>query len=114
MLLYLLKYQVPFEFTGMFSLLPESYSILQNSLFYGIRKVDIGILSSVSLCCIICTDIYWNIYFSAYTMATGRGIYWNVLSFATWLLPSFTEICFTLPVLQKNSFQCILHHGFLF
>lgn len=39
-LLYLLNYQVPFEFTEMFSLLLASYSILQNSLFYCIHKVD--------------------------------------------------------------------------
>lgn len=60
-------------------MLLESYSILQNSLFYSIHKVDIGILSSVSLCCIICTNINGNIYFSTRTMSAGRGIYSNVL-----------------------------------
>lgn len=54
--------------------------------FYCIHKVDTGILSSIPLCCIIHTNIYWNIYFSTFTMATGRRVYSNVLLlFTTWL-----------------------------
>lgn len=91
-LLCLLKYQVPFELIEIFSLLVTV--VFCKNLFYSNDKVDIEILSSVSLCCITGTNI---------------GLEISIFVYVQWLLVEFIQMYYGL--LHGFTNFCLLYFG---